>query len=250
MTKMKLMNVLSAVLMVSGSLVGCSNATVDSQEVKPQSIRQSAEVTYDESTDRTSYWAQFRVGDGTGTTVRLTPPSEIKSNNVRLNAQHGWLEGTYYSYSRNGLIPEATFVYVDDNQKVYTNQIEIQPVNIVQAAATVSGARVYVIQLNYPKLRSNETLNVSLSQEQTNEAGQKNSVAIYAQLNHGKKTATFSVGELAKLINGSATLHVSRTLSTKMKESPRRGYLSATYKASSQALTLVDLQNTPAQLRK
>ena len=217
----------------------CSVETMNSDQVVPQAIYQSYSVTYHAASDSTEYYAQFRAGGPTGTTLSLTDPSMIKANNSKLSSK--WMLGTYYSRSVSGFHPEATFEWTDNQQKVYQNSAVLKPISIRQAAATISAKSPYEVELDVQNLSSDEEVSVSLSQERQGQE-QKDYRLVRAAYDPNNRKAIFSPAELAKLWNGNATLTVTRGKSQALKQSPNsKGNLSATYVAPPRTVVIMDV---------
>lgn len=115
------------------ALVGCgSKDTVNSEDVNEDRIyRQYTIRQYDDPSKNESlqYTAQFRVGGDTGTTVRLSAPSHIKSNDRVLSLSDGDTQfvnfsGTYYyDRLRSGPI-QHRFMWTRRDGQIFENILQ------------------------------------------------------------------------------------------------------------------------------
>lgn len=228
-------------LIALGSLLNtaCSVETMDSSQVTPQGTYQSYSVTYDAASDSTQYYAQFRAGGFSGTTLSLSSPAQVAANSSKMSSS--WMLGTYYSRTVSGFQPDARFEWTDNQQKVYVNNTSMKPVAIKTAAATISGLVVYEVEIEALSLANNEEVRVSLYQEHQGET-QKEILSANAVYNRNTHKATFSPVELAKLRNGNAVLNVSRSTSKSLQQSPNnKGVISATYNAVPMNVMIMNL---------
>ena len=106
--------------------VACSTATEKNTSVAQDRIHQFYSAAYDGRTDTTTASAQFRFGDGTGTTLELMTPARVIHNHLSLSKSS--LLGTSYEGSGAGFIPDAEFIYTDANGTSYVNSARIVPI--------------------------------------------------------------------------------------------------------------------------
>lgn len=110
-----------------------SNEIANSGDVKQSEIYQSYAVTYDEESNETYIKATYRFGGKNGTTLVLTPPSNVTFNGEGMTRYESDFAGAYYKIAQvkplaNGM--NCTFVFTDTDKKIFTNSIKFNPVLI------------------------------------------------------------------------------------------------------------------------
>jgi hypothetical protein len=100
------------------SLTGCPSEL--SESVDQSKIWTAYEVLYNKNENKTYALASFRFGNGFGTVLQLSSPSEVRFNGDLLayNNLTGLYERTYA-----GLIAGGTFVFKDTKGTTYTNTL-------------------------------------------------------------------------------------------------------------------------------
>jgi hypothetical protein len=185
----------------------CSNATVGSNEVNPQAVNEEYTVTYSATQNQMSLWAQFRVGNQTGTTVKLVSPAQLTVNGQQVSSTWNILEGTYYQDNfAAGFMTSSTVVYTDANGNAHTYPAHLNPITYT-ATATVSASTPYVVQLQGAALASTENLSATITQTVSSGAGPQ---PIYGQYNPVNNTVVFQVSDLKTLNPGPAQIDITR----------------------------------------
>jgi len=217
------MMALGFLLLANSTLVACSVDTVSSKDVESEAIYQNYNADYYESSDSTRYWAQFRVGGWTGTTVQIDPPSKLQVNGLNMSGSN--FLGTSYAQATPGLATTTDFTWTDKDGHVYENATTITPITLVSAPATVSVSAPYIVTLTGAPLGAGDTVDASLHQTVGN-----TSVTVYGVYNSGNGTVLFASSQLAQLYNGVATLDISRTHSAALADATAEGgSISGTY---------------------
>jgi len=99
------------------SLTGCgSNATVDSTDVNEEKIFQTYSIDFDVATKKIHAFAQFTLGNSSGTTIRLTDPSVAKLDGTAMTLKDGDkasinIFGTYYTAEATGDKPNDSYAF-------------------------------------------------------------------------------------------------------------------------------------------
>ncbi|MGE0764162.1 MAG: hypothetical protein AB7N80_12850 [Bdellovibrionales bacterium] len=238
--------ILFPVVLLGAALnTACSVETMGSDEVSPAAVYQNYSVNYYADSNTTEYYAQFRAGGFTGTTLSLSSPSQVTTNGKKMSGK--WMLGTYYGASVSGFQPEARFEWTDNAQKVYVNSVNLKPIGVRLAAATVSARQPYVVELNVEGLSSDENVEVSLQQESLGQ----NEPSRHASAIYSNQRATFSPAELMKLREGTATLLVRRGTSRSLPNATKEGgSISGYYHAPKQGVTIMDVNGQMSLARQ
>lgn len=179
-------------------LVGCSTATERSDQVNQARIHQSYSLRYDRSLDRTSATAEFRFGDGSGTTLRLVGKSNVTNDAVTLREEN--ILGTSYRGSRNGYFGSSTFRFTDGDGRVFSNSLSLSPISFVPPAQISRRAGLTVAWIGEP-MAAGEEVTISVRDAEGNSAyGYARGV--------GSTSATIRIGR--ELKNGRGVIQLSR----------------------------------------
>lgn len=114
-----------------------SNDTTQSNKVAQTEIYQSYSISQNgQNYEVTAY---FRIGGKTGTTLALSPPSNVTFNGQPMKEHLNTASGTYYTATAANTTPEATFAFTDRNSKTYTNKIDLTRIGLAPAKIAVNG---------------------------------------------------------------------------------------------------------------
>lgn len=185
-------------------LTGCSIDTMSSHDVVPSAVYQDYSATYYKESDRTELRAQFRAGGPTGTTLHLDAPAKVRANGKHLSSRT--FLGTYYVETFAGLQNTVNFEWTDSQEKVYANSIGLKPIEVVEAAATLSARQPYQIVVSGPTLMNGEDARVELQQEGRASDGSLDLLFVRKSIKAGNRI-TISPAEMAKLREGAAHLN-------------------------------------------
>ncbi len=134
-----------------------SNDTTLSNKVAQSEIYQSYSIKQDGGNYEVT--AYFRVGGKTGTTLALTPPSNITFNGQVMREHKNTTSGTYYSASILNGVTEGVFAFTDGNKKTYTNKVNLARVALVPATLRSNGTAPLALTLsNEPPPSTNVNL--------------------------------------------------------------------------------------------
>ena len=161
-------NILSG-LFVLMLCFACSTATERSNEVVQDRIHQSYSATYDGRTNTTSAFAQYRFGDGTGTTLELVSPSHVTHNHFSLS--RNGLFGTSYEGNGTGFIRDAVFVYTDTNGETYVNGANIVAIAFLNPPTLISRTQGTTIAWQGGPLAPGEVVSVDFVPTQSGMPG-------------------------------------------------------------------------------
>lgn len=238
------MNTKNAILSITAAILvslntACSVDTVSSKDVTSQTVHQSLSATFDEASNSTQFTAQFRVGGWSGTTIHLDSPSKIVANGQTLSS-HQFL-GTSYSGSVRGPVTFAQFDWTSQDNKVYSNSIEMKPISMVAPRVTLSRGQIYVVQLNGLPLGNNEHIEARIEQRTSDTNGQPQFVYIDGNVNRSSLAVTFVSSEMQKLQSGAAILNVRRSRSDSLTAATREGgSISSYYQLRPVELMIID----------
>lgn len=193
-------------------LTGCwSTDTVDSEDVDEDEIYAEYSVNFYEDTAELEFFVQFRLGGATGTTLRLTSPSQVTADGDVMQLRDGEesvlnLIGSYYdldkSASAGAPAAEYSFVWTRTDGTKYENIVPMaRPIAILAptADAMVSKSMDLVIEFDAAAGPAEEVVcsidGVEGYTSNTVTAG---------------NTCVLTPSELAELMPGPATLAIHR----------------------------------------
>lgn len=205
----------------------CSVDTVSSKEVSAQAVHQSLSATYEEASNSTRYNAQFRVGGWSGTTIHLDSPSKIEANGQVLSSTQ--FLGTSYSGGTRGAVSMTKFDWTSQDNKVYSNSIEMKPIAMVPPSVTLQKGQAYEVKLVGAALSGSEHIDARIEQSTTDANGQPQFIYVTGNVNASTLVVTFVSSEMQKLHSGSAKLTVSRNHSESLVSATREGGIISSY---------------------
>jgi hypothetical protein len=209
----------------------CSTGTIDSSQVTASAVHEEYSVTYSADSNQMSLWAQFRVGDSTGTTVHLSSPAQLKVNNQGVSSTD--FLGTYYSKTfASGFLSSSQVVYTDSTGAAHAYMANLSAINYTAPTTPVTTSTNLVIPLQGTALSSNETVSATITQTNQGPNNSQNYVNIYGHYDSSMNRVVFYNTDLQTLQAGAATISVSRINST----GAGNGYMQTVYAASSHTL--------------
>jgi len=122
-----------------------SNDTTQSNKVAQTEIYQS----YSIESEGANYLvtAYFRIGGKTGTTLALSPPSNVTFNGQAMKEHLNTTSGTFYTATVPNTTTDGTFAFTDRAQKVYTNKIDMTRVALAPGKLAVNGTTPVALPL-------------------------------------------------------------------------------------------------------
>ena len=227
--------VLSAAMLFIFGLAGCSVNTVGSKDVQPSAIHQAYTASYSEDLASTEFFATFRVGGSTGTTVRLESPSVLRVDNDEI-AAHNFF-GTHYSNKMSpGLRRVIGVRWTDQTGANYHNTIVIRPFLLRIDQLQIRSNQSYQVAFSAPEYDADDSFGATLTQS----LAQGPSTVINGRALAGASgLIQFDVRDLANLRPGFATLSVYRTTNHRLTQATREGgYATGTYRARAVQITV------------
>jgi len=202
------LTLISSVLVLLG---GCFASTdkIDSDRVQSADVHQSYDLYHDANTNTTHFYATFRVGGSTGTTVELVQPGKLE-----INGQDAVIDNTYgahYSSKlRTGNQQTFTVTWSTNEGGKYINTFNVLPVS--PAASFNNSISLHaptIINIDAPNFdRKEETVRLEIHQVGLN--GNNNYVSI-SNYDSITKQIIVKPEDLINLQNGPATFVLSRS---------------------------------------
>ena len=220
--------------LLGGLVVGCSTATERSDLVAQHRIHQKYTAVYDQKTDTTSATAEFRFGDFTGTTLQLVAKSNVSNNHYSLEERNSF--GTFYHGNGAGFQTEHQFVFIDNDEKAYTNAVSIRTIAFPGATpAAFSRSAGFTLAWEGAPLEKNETVELSLENNRNAEDVVQRTDVV------GATSITVPPSLLSELRNGNKMMRLRRGKTIPLQQGTERGgYLSASYLTSERTITAED----------
>lgn len=185
--------------------------SIDSEDVNEDALWGEYSVGFDSDDGELRFYAQFRVGGSTGTTVRLSDPSQVTANGSVMQLFDGdeaWLnlEGSYYYLEEGAAVPEGSyeFVWTRLDGSTYTNVVQMaDSIGILAPmdGETISKTEGITVEFD-GAVGTNESVSCWLS---------GNGSAQTEWVTSGN-TCVFTAAELEDLDPGDASLWVRRRL--------------------------------------
>jgi hypothetical protein len=174
----------------------------------PQAVFASYELQYDQNFNTTSANVVFYSGSAKGVYVLLNSLASVTFNGTAIpyNASlHA------YQITMNGLVSVGTFVYRDEQNKVYTNTISgIKPQSFLPSLDSIRKSVPYSLGWVGDTLRQNETINVTMTPSVP--------TGVYSLWTNTLSGSTSMILDPVKLsaigVTGPATIQMERFLQT------------------------------------
>jgi hypothetical protein len=212
---------------------GCgSNATVDSTDVNEEKIFQTYSIDFDVATKKIHAFAQFTLGNSSGTTIRLTDPSIAKLDGTAMTLKDGDkatinIIGTYYTAQATGEKPNDNYVFSwtrTDGKEFKNIVIPATSVAITSPAADAEITGANDLEITFDGIASStENGDVSVTVSSTVSpvpAGKTGSAAAFATA--GANKVTIPAKDFSKLPAGPAEVLIRR-YKTQIAENANEG---------------------------
>lgn len=109
-----------------------STEIADSKDVNQSKIHQYYSISYDASEgNEYDIFAQFRFGGNKGTTLKLSEPSQISVNDIKMKEEQSSFRGCFYKLA----IKDSNtfnFKFTDTENKIYSNSVVVNSIEIVK----------------------------------------------------------------------------------------------------------------------
>jgi hypothetical protein len=139
-----------ALILLLGSCV--SNETADSNDVNQAEIYPTYRFNWSNGSYKAS--VSYRFGGENGTTLRLTEPSQVTYNGMKLTEGKFLFGGAYYSIEGKKYNTSHSFVFTDSDGKKYENTYTFDRIEFANAPKSVSKSKDLEIQLTRPVSRT------------------------------------------------------------------------------------------------
>lgn len=211
-----------------------SNEVADSIDVNQEKIFVSYTMIYDADVhNMLQVTAQFRFGGSKGTTLILTPPSNVKVNGLKMNQKVNSRSGAFYEYSLPLSTKNLVFQFTDTEEKLYNNKFEINSIDLKSISSIKTNIEKMHIEWKGKKIGKNETVTVSIFDNEGNAAQISGSV-------RGSKYLVIKASDLSELEPGAGEILISRSFQRKLKSAPQEGGIfSYTYKSEPKAIQII-----------
>lgn len=224
-------------------VVGC--AQVPSSSVNQSDVYTSYSANYDDTSKSLTATATFFVGGGTGTYVALDGGSSVYFNSTLLTSSTDLANQIDYENTWKNLFPSPagstySFVYTDNNGKVYTNTISIPILPQVQYPSTTVCASTG-IPVNWATTTpvGSDTLSFVLNRQDGSGGGSQEIYDLSSQATSGNYTIVATTFQ--ELGAGSYQVQLCRGNNPQLQSAPAAGGgISAT---SCTAITTINVQN-------
>lgn len=146
-------------LLIPILLISCKK---DSEAVNQEEIYQAYEMSYNESTNQTTFTANFYLKADGGKRLKLTGDSFVTVNGSSMNRS-----GSTYTRSFDGYLESGSFVFTDAKGKEYTNSVLYE--NYVQNDLSNALQRNFDCYWQFvgPTVASGETVSVSIRSQES-----------------------------------------------------------------------------------
>lgn len=142
-------------------LTCCSSVTTErSDKVEQRIIFPQYTISYNAENETFSASAQFNLNNPAGTLIKLSSRAKVTFNGEKLKAEEDKNEGRfYYAGTWNQPIPkECLFEYVNDDQEIFLNKIELNSFELEGNAFSISKETGTTFSFKGKILNEDETL--------------------------------------------------------------------------------------------
>lgn len=193
------------------TIVGCfaSKDKIDSDKIHSEDVHQSYDIYFDANTNTTSFYATFRLGGSTGTTVELVQPGKLEINNQAAIVDHTY--GAHYSSKlRTGNQQVLTITWSTNEGEKYINTFNMLPVSTNSSFSgslpLQSNSSIGIDASDFEA--STENIRLEISQVTVNGTYHTASVGTY---DPASQQLIINSNELQNLKPGPATFGLSRS---------------------------------------
>jgi len=213
-------------------MVACSTATEPCTAVNQDRIHQSLSASYDAETDQSSARAQFRFGDGSGTTLEMAGNCAIVHDTFILNKST--FLGASYSGEKSGFVPAHVFTFTDDDSKAFVNSGTITTIAFTRSAPTSISKGTPVTVGFSDALGANESVTLHI-------AGEGNKFASASTSTNGATSVTISAEDMKFLSAGPAEIYLTRSKTDNLTQAASAGgNFSVSYSTAHQTTTITE----------
>jgi hypothetical protein len=196
------------------SLLACGSwDTVDVSDVNEDKIHRIYKVDFDATSNRTSYFAQFRLGGSSGTTLRLGKPTDITIDKKSMLIHEGEsskfnLIGTFYHLTESHRIKDLyTYSWKRQDGSIVENHLSmIKPFSIHlnnKQATYELGSGDLTVVWDF-EIGDHERMEVTLH-AQSSSTAEGQTAYLSTKATKGNK-AIFSEAEMQTFVEGKASL--------------------------------------------
>lgn len=234
---------LSAIVGAAFMLSSCASTDIaDVGDVNQKKIHQSYSVDIDQNSGTRNAEAQFRFGGSTGTTLNLTGSSEVTVNGASMKGDDQFFRGLVYS-SNVGDDGTYAFVFTDADNNVYTNSIDLQPVDLERLPNAISGKESVNISWEGAPVGAQET--VTLYAMGSNEVM---GTEIGSTSGKGATSIDTDPRQVRMLLNGGGEIYIVRSISKNLDEAADEGGdIRGDYRSSSYSIDIRDAKTEAEQ---
>lgn len=221
-------NLLVILSLLTISLFSCNRE--ESNTVEQDKIFTEYELFYNANEDKTYARATFKFSNVFGTKLELSQPSEVTFNGDILTFNTLF---AYYEKEYAGLVETGTFAWTDNNGELYKNQIEIHPLDYVEAIDSIDRGSSYELAWSGEVLQQLELLTVTINGENTTDA------QIFTTNDVGSQSIILSQNKLSRIDAGTGTVFMDRSYLPLIQESTGAGgVLLGRYRPKNQTIIL------------
>ena len=200
------MNTIKKLIFLSFAALGIafmvsSCASENSVDVEQDRIWAQYELFYDKPLDKTYAKATFKFGNGLGTLLKLTAPSEVKFKNDLLLFDETF---KYYVKEYSCKIDSGSFTFTDAKSKKYVNSTPVMKAIDYPALDTLKTTSSYTFTWVGTPITQNEGVSLTI------DGIAQNNVEIFWQTNVGGTNMVLDANKLKNLGLGTATMYMDR----------------------------------------
>jgi hypothetical protein len=193
-------NLLMLFAIASVSLFSCNREASDT--VDQDTIFTSYELFYNANEDKTYARATFQFSNAFGTKLELTQPSEVTFNGDILTFRPAL---AYYEREYAGFVTSGTFEWNDLDGNVFSNAIEVHPIDYAVGIDTISRAGSFELGWQGEPLEQFEVVTVTVNGENELDA------QVFATSNIGAQSIILDKDKLERLGDGPGTVFMDRS---------------------------------------
>ncbi len=221
-------------LLIFASFMACvSNEIAESKDVNQKKIYQFYSVIYnsDESNEY-AIIAQFRFGGNSGTTLKLSPPSEVSVNNSKMEYEDNYFKGAFYSTQiKNTNV--FNFEFIDLDNTIYKNSFVLNSVETTKID-TLFTEQSQTISWIGTQLTKHETMSITIE-------GNEDKIISVSTDVIGSNNITLNIDDMKVLVGGNAQYYFTRSYSNSLSQDGEvGGNIAMEYNSSKSPLVIVN----------
>lgn len=193
-------NLLFIFALVNLTLFSCNRESSD--KVDQDTIYTIYELFYNANEDKTYARATFHFSNAFGTKLELSQPSEVTFNGDILTFQPAL---AFYEREYAGFVNTGTFEWNDIDGNVFTNTIEVHPIDYAEGIDTISRAGSFELNWTEGALVKDELVTVTVNGENELDA------QVFTTINIGAESIILAKNKLEKLGAGPGTVFMDRS---------------------------------------